>query len=111
MKKNSIIWMIIAIVVLVTATVLMWVFGPNIWPDWENTMYGHMIGGWAMPFGMLGVGIFWLVIIYFVIRGFSQESHHHDREQNALEILNKRLANGEISVEEYEEIRSKIKGV
>ncbi len=110
MKKRNIIIFVIIMSVLVTATVLMWVFGPRLLPDWEYTMYGHMMGGWVMPFGMLGVGLFWLVVIYVVIRGFDHNGFIGNKQQNSIDILNKRLANGEITVQEYEEIKRKLKG-
>lgn len=63
---------------------------------------------WGMGFGWL----FWLVIIGLIIWGirvFSQGQQSQNQPgtpaESALEILKKRYARGEISIEEFEEKR------
>lgn len=63
--------------------------------------YGYgMMGGFGMIIPWILIG----VIIYAAIR-LSQSSHknynHHRGGSDALDILNQRYANGEISEEEY----------
>jgi len=61
-------------------------------------------------FGMFGFG-FWILIIILIIiilpilrNNFTPIT----KEENALEILKKRLAKGEITPEEYDELKKKL---
>jgi putative membrane protein len=74
---------------------------------------GHMSGGWWIVM-MIGMILFWafvVVAVVWLIRSGPElfGSRTGEREQtrpDALEILERRLAQGEISVEEYRERRS-----
>jgi putative membrane protein len=69
--------------------------------------YAHNIGwaGWlVMSIGMVA---FWTLVIWSIlalVRGTSQPRRTGD--ERPLETLQKRLARGEISVEEYERLRN-----
>lgn len=63
--------------------------------------YGYgMMGGFGFIIPLLLIGL----IIYAVVRllpGGNRNYSHHGTENDALDILNQRYANGEISEEEY----------
>jgi putative membrane protein len=66
---------------------------------WWDQGFGW--GGWLMM--TLGMGGFWILLIVLVVmlvRSGTQAGSH-----NAREILEQRLARGEIDVEEYEKRR------
>lgn len=50
--------------------------------------------------------IFWAVIIYIIISLFNKTNN--DDKKSALEILKERLAKGEISIEEFDELKDKL---
>ena len=63
-----------------------------------------------MPCGYFGFpGIFWIIvigiIIYFIVR---KNNTTQESDNVALEILKKRFAQGEISVDEFEEMKKKV---
>lgn len=78
---------------------------------WQNTEAFptgfHMFQGMMMPFGMIGMGLFWIVVIYLAYTSIDRINHQHNN--NAQLLLKKRLANGEISVQEYDALMKKIK--
>ncbi len=73
-------------------------------------MWGFYEGmGWWMAFGGMWMVVFWAIIIGLVIWGIKQFAG--DRRENPtsgetpLEIAQKRLARGEITLDEFEEIK------
>jgi len=81
---------------------------------WSGFSRGMMGGMWGFgAFGMIFVVLFWGLLIFLVVWGIVRltggqglsKSESHD---SALEILQKRLASGEVTDEEYEKIRKKI---
>jgi putative membrane protein len=89
-----------------------------------NGYYGGMMGGFG-GFGMLfmiPIGLVALIIIgYAIWRGFGwgggccgsgHYGHYasHDERENAMEILRLRYARGEISKEQYEQMKKDIVG-
>lgn len=70
-------------------------------------IYGHMYGGWMMPIGMLGMGLFWVFVIYLIMKTLVRNEDNHNQ---AIDLLKSRLAKGEISIEEYEILYKKVKG-
>jgi putative membrane protein len=64
------------------------------------------IGGWGI-FGMVMMVVFWIAIIALVVWGikrFTQETTT-STSKGALDIAKERYARGEISKEEYEQIK------
>lgn len=108
MKKNSVIMYILIGVLLFVLAFAFWYFSPLWFDRLDYPYYGHMIGGWGMPFGMLAMGVFWVCVIGMGVRAFSHRDDH--RNDDAKVILKKRLANGEITVAEYESLMNKLKG-
>ena len=73
--------------------------------------YGMYPGGHMMGFGYMGwtMLLFWgvlLVVLILVIRWILRLTQSDGPGQTALDILKKRLANGEIDIEEFKEKRS-----
>ena len=78
-------------------------------------MHGAGWGWWVLM--SLGMIVFWVAAIYLVVwlvRGTpsnrSREEHEPPRGDSAHEALRRRLATGEISREEYEQIRELLDG-
>jgi uncharacterized membrane protein len=67
----------------------------------------HMFSGGFWPLGMVGMGLFWILVIVIALGWFGNQSFS-DRESN-FERLKKRLSRGEITIEEYERIKEKMK--
>ena len=67
-------------------------------------MHGFGIGGFLgmiLVWGLLIAGSVWLIRVLFS-GGYDKPMRGLDRENQALDILNKRYARGELSREEYE---------
>ena len=65
--------------------------------------------GWWMVF----MGVFWLLflasVIYLFLSAFAPGGGHNDGD--ALEIAKRRLARGEITTDQFQEIRRHVEGV
>jgi putative membrane protein len=78
--------------------------------QWKGTVIKMM----GMGFGLGGFGmiIFWVVIlaaiVYFVKYLVNQDKHQPEKS-NAVEILKRRYASGEISEKEFEHLRQELK--
>jgi putative membrane protein len=80
---------------------------------------GHM-GGFGFGFGWFFELALWALIIWAIVSIFRRGSvsagccgnndyaKHESKEENAVDILNKRYAKGEIGKEEYERIKKEI---
>ena len=70
-------------------------------------MWGANEGmGWWMVFGMIWMVIFWGAVIWLVIWGVGQVSGGARRsEDTPLEIARARYARGEITREQFEQLR------
>ena len=68
---------------------------------YQYHMFGWMNGGW----GMIGMGFVWVIVIGLVLYFFSPNLS----SESSLSILKKRLAKGEISKAEYDDLRNKLK--
>ncbi|MDE2423936.1 MAG: SHOCT domain-containing protein [Betaproteobacteria bacterium] len=73
-------------------------------------MWGYMHGyGWdGMGFGMVGMLLFWILLIAAIIvlikyTRSSGDSSERQQEKSALDILKERYARGEIGREEFEQ--------
>jgi putative membrane protein len=70
----------------------------------ENMMNGQGLAG--MGFSMINMALFWIGIITLLVWVFRGGGKGRSRtEATALEVLQKRYANGEIRREEYEQKR------
>ena len=107
MKKSTGIILGILLGFVVIAAIAMWYFSPTWLENTDYPYYGHMVGGWGMPFGMLAMGIFWIAVIYFAFNGF--KFRDECRNNHAIETLKSRLAKGEITIDEYETLLKKLK--
>ncbi len=75
--------------------------------------YGHMWGNWGtghMTFGIFPMALFWFFLVVFIvvlIRWAAKDSNTNNRsaENTALQILEERLARGEIDKNEFEELK------
>jgi putative membrane protein len=75
---------------------------------------GHMFddfgGGWWIPM-MVGMILFWglvIVGIVWLVRG--SRGPREDKKVSAVELLERRLAEGDLTVEEYRERRAVLTG-
>ncbi len=76
--------------------------------DWDYPyFYSHMFTPMMFPIGMFIMILFWGVIIYLVFRLLIQDRSSYFEDD--LVILKRRLSNGEITIEEYEEIKKTLK--
>ena len=78
---------------------------------WNDHMGGWSGGWWILMAAMMVV--FWGLVILGVVwiaRSFGPGHQHTHHGGSALELLDRRLASGEISAEEYRERRSILKG-
>ena len=69
-------------------------------------MYGYTGMGWGMIFGWI-LGVFALiVVVWLIVKAVNYSSHsQNDDDKSALDVLKKRFAEGDISREEYEEMK------
>ena len=74
-------------------------------------MFMHSIGGWWMLGGLL-MFLFWCGIIALIIGGIARLNrrnacmYHHSMERdNSVEIARERYAKGEITKEQFEQIK------
>ncbi len=81
--------------------------------------YGHMgMFGFGFGFGWIFTILFWALIIWAIyalienLTGHSHNQHHHDQqntkmsqENSALNILKERYAKGEISKEQFDQMK------
>ena len=79
--------------------------------DWDHMDWGS--GGWVLM--AIGMALFWGLVVLGVIwlvRTFSQPGHNRDADHglSAIEILDRGLAQGTISAEEYEKRRRLLDG-
>ncbi len=75
-----------------------------------NMMYGFGQIGWpVMGLMMLSMVLFWIAIILgivWLVRWIADQSvHRGPKDMDALEIIRRRYARGEINREEYERLR------
>ena len=105
-------WIVIIGGGLILAAVLLGAFGPMLLPTaFGGSAYGGMMGpgmmggfGWL---GMLTMLLFWIGVIALVVWGLSNlfPARQATVEPDALEILKRRYARGEISREEFVQAR------
>lgn len=70
--------------------------------------------GWGMGYGWIFMLVFWALLIAAVVWAVSRLAPRSDRDEGfgpretPLEVLQRRLANGEVSPEEYLRIRDEL---
>lgn len=103
-KYQSLGWIIGGIILIGIVIYLIW---PWIFDGASYPFHRHMIGGWGMPLSMIGMALFWIGVIYMgaYVFGFRADK----KQEDAMDILKKRLAQGDLSIEEYELLMRKIK--
>lgn len=69
--------------------------------------YDHHDGGWVvMGIGMLAFWVLVIALIVWLVRAWGPAHHHGPaRPETPLEVLDRRLAEGATSIEEYEQRR------
>ena len=75
--------------------------------------YGYDMGyGWIfmLVFWVLLIGVVIWIVTWLVPSSSSRATHHVPGQETPLEILDRRLANGEIAVEEYVRVRGQLTG-
>lgn len=71
-------------------------------------MWGDTGWGWGMGFGMIGMVLFWVLVIFGVLAlvklvSGSSATSGPPPSKTALDMLNERYARGEIDTQEFEE--------
>jgi len=61
--------------------------------------------GWWMIFGGIWMVVFWAAIVWLIVWGVGQVSSGGRRDQSPLDVARSRYARGEISREEFEQLR------
>lgn len=87
---------------------LLGVLGPWLIPTaFSGSTYGGMMGGLGW-LGLLTMALFWIGVIALVVWGLGSlfSARQPINEPDALEILRRRYARGEISHEEFVQARS-----
>ncbi len=108
---------VIGILVLIGASIVLWFLQDELInlclgnSTYGRGMMGH--GNSRMMFGsrniMFGGMYMWILIILIIIGVFYYKgSSDKISNKNAITTLNNRLANGEISIEEYNELKKEI---
>lgn len=103
MERLVLVSMILVFIFTVTIMVLRYFYPQYTFFDSTH----HMYGGMNFGMGVFSMGIFWVVIIGIVFYYL----FHQNKTDNfsSIEKLKSRLANGEISLEEFDKIKNKIK--
>lgn len=71
----------------------------------------HWEYGWGMGFGWIFMILFWVLVILgivFVIKMIAGSGSKWEQPETALDILKKRYAKGEISREEFEQMKKDV---
>lgn len=73
---------------------------------------GYFMGGWMWLFPLLFLGVILFVFSSRNFKSHCDNTSNHDtkKETSALEILKKRYAKGEISKDDFEEMKKTLEG-
>ncbi|QWC00501.1 SHOCT domain-containing protein [Mycoplasmatota bacterium] len=97
----------IVLIVFIVLGLLLRLLAPMIWGNYYGGYSNHMFGGMMFPIGMLGMAAFWLIVIVFVFGLINKDGQ--DDKDSAIETLKKRLSKGDITIDEYEELKTRIR--
>ncbi|MHB1508524.1 MAG: SHOCT domain-containing protein [Acidimicrobiales bacterium] len=73
--------------------------------------YGSHLAFWQVTLMWVGMIVFWVIVVwalYALISSATRGPEHEDPGRDARRILDQRLANGEIDVEDYQRVREAI---
>ncbi|MCC4769983.1 SHOCT domain-containing protein [Methanosarcina sp. DH2] len=70
--------------------------------------YGYGMMGYGGMFFMLLFWILVIVVAYLLIKKLLEQNKTHGEEKSALDIAKERYAKGEITEEEFEEIKKRL---
>ena len=101
-------WPIVIGASSIVLALLLGVLGPWLIPTaFSGSTYGGMMGGLGW-LGLLTMALFWIGVIALVVWGLGSllSARQPINEPDALEILRRRYARGEISHEEFVQARS-----
>lgn len=106
---------IVLLVIFVLASILLapFVWGRGYGYSWGGMMGPWMMGGFGFPFmGGIAMLLFWLLIIGGVVwlvqslaRGGGSSETSAPTSESPLDILNRRYAKGEITKEQFEQMK------
>lgn len=111
--RESVVWVVAAIAIVLGALFFLPMLGMGMMGGWWPMMGGGMMGGWGPGFGWWGLVmlIFWVffiigivLLVAWVVRQLAAGAGGGGRSR-ALEILQERYARGEITREQYEQMR------
>ncbi len=77
----------------------------------DRAMYWNFGWGWGMGIGCIATLLLWILIILgivFLVRAILRSERKGTIQETALDILKRRYAKGEISKEEFEEMKKNI---
>jgi putative membrane protein len=98
---------VIVLIAFIVLGILLRLIAPLLWGEYYGGYSNHMFGGMMFPIGMLGMGAFWLIVIIFVF-GLISKDGEEDKD-TAINTLKRRLSNGDITIDEYEELKNRIR--
>lgn len=61
--------------------------------------------GWWMMFGMIWMVLFWGSIVWLIVWGITRTTGGRRQDDDPLEIARRRYAHGEITREQFEQLR------
>jgi len=108
-KNNPIILILIIVIIFMVAG------GFTLFMDRDNIDRYHEEGEWPGPWHMMGTGGFWMfpffpiillaVVLYFVFGKNNARWTGSGSDDSPIELLKRRYAKGEITKEEFDEIK------
>jgi putative membrane protein len=72
--------------------------------------WGHHMFGWMWIFPLAFFILCMIFVFAFLFRGPGWFGRHGDRRESARDILDRRYASGEITGEQYEEMKRRLSG-
>ncbi len=96
-------WLSLSLVATVLTPTVAFVNGNDDWhmSDWRHMMWSGCGGGfmWIVFFILIGV------VVYFVLRNAKSSAPQNTRRETPMEVLKRRYAKGEITKEQFDEMK------